>query len=100
MDDAAALVMVREWLHNRAQSLRDAAALAESIGPSGALARASVVYAARLREAAKLLEEPLGELPAETAPSRRVSGTRISVNRKELPSDPSGSGRKVGSGKP
>jgi hypothetical protein len=72
MDDAAALGMVKEWLHNRAQSLRDAAKLAESIGPSGPLARASIAYAARLREAAGVLEEPLVSLPpAPRGPSTR-----------------------------
>jgi hypothetical protein len=77
MDDSAALAMVREWLHNRAQSLRDAAKLAESIGPSGSMARASAAYAARLREAARLLEEPLISLPPAppSSPfSRSVSG--------------------------
>jgi hypothetical protein len=59
MDDADAMQLVSEWLRNRAQSLRDAAALAESIGPSGSLAVASRLYAARLREAAALLEQPV-----------------------------------------
>jgi len=70
MDDAEAIQLVGEWLRNRAQSLRDAANLAEAIGPSGALAMASHLYAARLREAAALLEQPVHTL-------RRATGTRL-----------------------